>query len=83
MEPLDLHWLGTGKKEDRELYRLRGEGWDLGAAGEKDYQPCKNSEKWSLATSLIGLGWQGRLRVSGEPEESALLAGKDLGVPKL
>jgi hypothetical protein len=46
---------GTKGVQKERIIVTGGEGWDAGAAAEKANQPCKNSGKWPLATSPIGL----------------------------
>jgi hypothetical protein len=41
---LDLHRLGTGKKET-ELPGLGGDRWDTGPTGENASQPCEISDR--------------------------------------
>lgn len=67
-----LRFCGLGREggwggESPCLSLLRGEGWDIGAAGQKAMQPCENLGEWPLDTSLIG----------------PVVAGKCLGVPSV
>ena len=65
------NWLGRQKERGR-TFRF---------ALAKGNQPCKNSDKWSLATYLIWIGVAGKSGLPGEPKESALLEGEGSGVP--
>lgn len=68
MEPLDLLWLGTGRKEGESP-------WE----GEKANQPCKNWSRWPLATSLIGPEVAGEGLGARHTGGNCMLAGRRLG----